>query len=161
MHPSTRLILRRFLGFTCRRIGSVSPVAACRTLCVRRFRTRTCRPFARRAILVIHTLVSLGTLCRHRGLIKSGWTRPADRLTGGVACDRSKLPRCTLYMWNTFTRFEQRSGKTHYGRDMGVIRVGMMWMTEGGKGEGLALAGDIVSEVNKSDNICGRCRKGV
>ena len=30
-----------------------------------------------------------------------------------------------------------------------------------GKDEGLALTGDIVSEVNKSDNICGRCRKGV
>ena len=58
-------------------------------------------------------------------------------------------------MWNTFTRFKQLSGKAHYGRDMGVIRVGMMWMKQGGKDKGLALVHDIVSEVNKSEYICG------
>ena len=38
-------------------------------------------------------------------------------------------------MRNTFTRLEELSRKAHYGRDMGVIRVGMM-MQEGGKDEG-------------------------
>ena len=60
---------------------------------------------------------------------------------------------------NTFIRDEQLSRKAHYGRDMGVISVGMVWMKEGEKDEGLAPAGDIVSEVNKSGNICGSCRK--
>ena len=58
-------------------------------------------------------------------------------------------------MRNTFIHLEELSCKAHYGRDVGVIRVVMMSMKEGGKDKGLALVCDIVSEVNKGEYICG------
>ena len=110
-----------------------------------------------------NALVSLGTRCRHQGLILSGSARLTNRLTNVTPWSFGKLPRCTLYVWNTFIpNGRPLHTEAHYGQDMhGSYQGGNDVDDRVGKDEGLALTGDIGSEVNKSDNICGRCRKGV